>query len=443
MAVIEQVIDTLTFSSKYSCRDKYDYFDTAYTESDESWETHDVTVTTASIDTQSLTFSYNSIENETINMVVFSMESIGTTYGGTVWVNDEIVYKSSDMYVAYLDPSIVGTESTEITVKFQSYTPSHYHKSDYDSVSNEYNYDTTEGAYGGAVYTKNHEGVLVVNNITLKIYTGDDFVSAPSTSSLFAGVNDTAKKVTDIFIGVNGVAKKVSDAWIGVNGIARKFWPCLELKDVPAGSIIQLDEAGDGVLVDYIIVAQNHYLNDTNTEGHTVFMRKPIVNTKSKYGNNEYGQSYDGEALDVFVNNTWKASLDGKIIMKLMDITIPCTRWDSPYTSSITRQIWVPARAEIDNSSDWVDHHEAPCFTYFETITTNAARIAYTDSGSASAWWTRSCVEGTNPYVRVVNENGVFTNYGQTASTGVRPVFCLPNSLPVSKISEGIYDLIL
>ena len=442
MATIVSTTSDVRLESKYKC---YNTEDVRYYYDGESHVITDRNVSSPSTATATITFNY-SLPNEAINMAVLQMTSGNNTYGGSLYVNEDGVYLSGGVYTYYLDPSILGTSTTSFELKFRTNTPVHSHATGYDSrtYSHSSSLTDTEGNYIQVdVYTliKNHTGLLNLTDITLKIYTGDDLVSAPSTSALFVGVDDVAKKVTDIFVGVDGVARKVSDAWIGINGVARKFWPCLELKDVPPGSIIQLDETGTGTLVDYIVVAQNQYLNETNTEGHTVFMRKNLLTTKSKHGDNSSGENYVNEALDKYVNETWKATLDGRIIMKLMKITIPCTKWNNPYVTTAERQVWVPARGEIDSS--FSEKYTAICFPYFETITTNAARIAYDDNGTAQAWWTRSCVEGTNPYVRVVNASGAFSNYNQTNNLGVRPVFCLPNSLPVSLISEGQYDLIL
>ena len=260
---------------------------------------------------------------------------------------------------------------------------------------------------------------------------------------LQAAMYDVAKLIKQMYVGVNGKAKRVANAWVGVNGVARKIWPCVILKDLPAGSVVQVDETGDGTLVDYIVVAQNHYLNSTNTKEHTVFMRKNLLNATTKYGDNTYGESYIGESLDTYVNNSWRASLSDKLFPILMKITIPCNKWTSPYTSSAERQIWVPSKDEIDPS---YIKNEGPCFEYFTTRTTNADRIAYTADGTARNWWTRSCVEGMGQdgaYVRIINSSGSGSNYTQTQSHYCRPVFCLPSDLPVSPISSTTYDLVL
>lgn len=441
MAIITSTTPAISFSSNYTCTHVVYEYDTGDAGGDFT-QTVSQSASSSSWDTKTITFNYSIPTDEAINMAVLQLTSINSTYGGTLEINDSTVYSNASIYTVYLEPSDIGTTSTTFTLKFRTATPVHSHSSNYDSKTTTMGSSDSAGAEYYHTYKKNHTGILNLDNITLKIYAGDDFSSVPSTTALFVGVGGVAKKVTDIFVGVNGVARKVSDAWIGVNGVARKFWPCLELKDVPAGSIIQLDEAGDGTLVDYIVVAQNHYLNDINTEGHTVFMRKNLVDTTVKYGNNTYGEAYVGESLDTYINETWKASLDGRIIMKLMDITIPCNKWSSPYTSSAERQIWVPARDEIDPS---YVKNEGPCFEYFIDKTTKADKIAYTANGTARAWWTRSCVEGmgSDGYVRVINTSGSPSNYKQSNSCYCRPVFCLPNSLPVSLISEGQYDLIL
>lgn len=441
MAVITSTASDVRLESKYTCYNRkwkrYYHYETLVSSWSENWTSSSTTATTT------ITFNYTLPSNEPINMVVLQMTQSNNTYGGSLYLNNEGIYLSGGMYTVYLEPSSLGSSSTSFELKFLTYTPSHTHSSSSMTHTSDWGEEWYDSDHVDMwdTFTLQHTGLLNLTDITLKIYAGDDFASAPSTSALFVGVDDVAKKVTDIFVGVDGVARKVSDAWIGINGVARKFWPCLELKDVPPGSIIQLDETGTGTLVDYIVVAQNQYLDETNTEGHTVFMRKNLLTTKSKHGDNTYGENYVNEALDKYVNGTWKATLDGRILMKIMKITIPCTKWTDPYKTTAERQVWVPARGEIDPS--FSEKYTAICFPYFETITTNAARIAYDDNGTAQAWWTRSCVEGTNPYVRVVNANGAFSNYSQTNNLGVRPVFCLPNSLPVSLISEGQYDLIL
>lgn len=173
-------------------------------------------------------------------------------------------------------------------------------------------------------------------------------------------------------------------------------------------------------------------------------MRKNLLSEDVEYGNNTYGESYVGESLDTYVNEAWKATLDGRIILKLMNITIPCNQWSSPYHTTAERQVWIPSKDEIDEA--YTGKHEGPCFEYFIGKNTNADRIAYTDNGTARVWWTRSCVEGMGSdgaYIRVVNASGAFNTYGQKGNYYCRPVFCLPASLPVSQVSEGTYDLIL
>ena len=398
----------------------------------------DMYTSSASTGSQAVTFTYDSLSNQTVNMAVLTFTGSNTTYGGMVYINDTQVYKNNDIYTFYLDPTTLGTTSTSFNFKFKSYTTAHNHLNDYDSKTLVSSTSSGTTIYH---YKKSHSSSITLSNVTLKIYTGEDFITVPSTCGIFVGVNGVAKKVNDIFVGVSGVAKKVSEAWVGVGGLARKIWPSVELKDVPVGSKLQLDEDGNGHIFNYIVVAQNHYLNDTNTEGHTVLMREQLLDTTSKFGNNSWGLAYEGEELDIYINETWKASLSGNIILKLMNITIPTSEWSSPYTSSIERQIWIPSRGEL--YEDYTTTHEGPCFEYFINKTDNSYRIACTSDGTARPWWTRSCVEGSNPYARSIMVSGAITNNPQGIALYCRPVFCLSNSLPVALISDGVYDLVV
>ena len=174
-------------------------------------------------------------------------------------------------------------------------------------------------------------------------------------------------------------------------------------------------------------------------------MRKELLDQTTKFGENTYGEAYIGEDLDTYVNQAWKATLDGRIILKLMNITIPCNKWSSPYTSTAERQIWVPSWSEL--SETYTDEPgEGTCFEYFIGKNTNADRIAKTSNGTAQVWWTRSCLKGMGSdgaYIRVIIATGNSNSYGQHGSYRCRPVFCLPADLPVSQLSEGTYDLIL
>ena len=442
MATIISTVDNISMSSTYTCTTTI--WRTIYS-GGQSTQVQGYNTSGGSVATQSITFNYSDIGTEKVNMAILSLTSVRNTLGGTFSVNGTKVYPSGGKYTVYLNPSDIGATSTTFDLSFITYTQGHSHQSGYDSKTDETVISISSMHHTYEYKTmKSHTGTLDLGDITLKIYTGDDSVAVPSISALFVGIDGVAKKVTDMLVGINGVAKKIPDAWIGINGIARKFWPCLELQNVTPGNIIKIDEAGDGTLVDYIVVAQDHYLNDINTQRHTVLMRKNVLNTTSNFGNNTYGEAYVGEALDTYINEAWKASLDGRIILKLMNITIPCNKWSSPYTSSAERQIWVPSRDEIDPS--YTEKHEGPVFAYFENKTANADRIATTSDGTARAWWTRSCVEGMGSdgaYIRVITTTGMFNNYSQSGAFYCRPVFCLPANLPVSQLSEGTYDLIL
>ena len=442
MATITSTVNDFTMQSSYTCTTgwitRVNNYGTEILSSN-------VVTSSASMESKTITFNYSDIGTEKVNMAILQLTSVSNTYGGTFRVNETQVYPSGGKYTVYLTPSDIGTTSATFDLSFVTYTQQHSHMTGYDSLTSEVIQSTNQGLITKYTSKTSHTGKLQLGEITLKIYTGDDVINVPSIAGFFVGESDVARKVSDMYIGVSNKARKISDGWVGINGVARKFWPCLALQNVAAGSILKLDEKGDGNLVDYIVVAQNHYLNDINTKEHTVLMRKELLDQTTKFGENTYGEAYIGEDLDTYVNQAWKATLDGRIILKLMNITIPCNKWSSPYTSTAERQIWVPSWSEL--SETYTDEPgEGTCFEYFIGKNTNADRIAKTSNGTAQVWWTRSCLKGMGSdgaYIRVIIATGNSNSYGQHGSYRCRPVFCLPADLPVSQLSEGTYDLIL
>lgn len=241
MAVITSTASNVSLSSRYTCTHYRETFDSSYDPND-NYVTNSYDASYPSEDSTTITFSYTIPAGETVNIAILSLTSASNTYGGgSLKINDEEVYKSSGKYIVYLNPSDLGASSTTFTLKFRTYNPTHSHSSNYDSHTSSVD-SRTEGYYEYHTYKKSHTGTLTLSNITLNIYTGDDAANVPSTPLIAVGVNDVARKVSDIYVGVNGVARKVSDAWVGINGVARKIWPCLALRDVPVGSLIQLTE---------------------------------------------------------------------------------------------------------------------------------------------------------------------------------------------------------
>ena len=442
MATITSTVNDFTMQSSYTCTTgwlmRYSSYGTEMLSSN-------VVASSASMENKTITFNYQNIGTEKVNMAILQLTSVLNTFGGTFRVNGTQVYPSGGKYTVYLTPSDIGATSTTFNLSFVTYTEMHSHMTGYDTITEEVVQYSSQHSVIKYTSKTSHTGRLQLGEITLKIYTGDDVINVPSIAGFFVGENDVARKVSDMYIGVSNKARKISDGWVGINGVARKFWPCLALQNVTPGSILKLDEKGDGNLVDYIVVAQNHYLNDINTKEHTVLMRKELLDQTTKFGENTWGEAYIGENLDIYVNEAWKAGLDGRIILKLMNITIPCNQWSSPYTSSAERQVWVPSWSEL-NETYTSEPGEGTCFEYFIGKNTAADRIAKTSNGTAQAWWTRSCLKGMGSdgaYIRIITANGNLNSYGQHASYRCRPVFCLPADLPVSQLSEGTYDLIL
>ena len=446
MAVITSTTSAVQLSSNYTCT-------TEFTEMHVSiggTTTSSVTgqwASTPSTDSKTITFSHSSTSGQTINMAILQLTSTNNTYGGSLKVNGTEVYKHSSIYTVYLDASAIGTTSTSFTLEFQSYNPAHNHLNNYDSKTlvSQNSGITSETVYVYH-YKKYHTGLLNLDNITLKIYTGDDAANVPSTPLICVGVDEIAKKVTDMYVGVNGVAKRISDAWVGINGVARKIWPCLELKDVPVGSLIQLTEDQDGNLALYRVMGHNHYAT-----GSTVLMREQLLTTGRFGKNTSNSDTYFGQTADTYLNTTWKATLHGPLLMKLVPTNISAQKWYAAAAGSVptqSRQIWLPALNEVSafESSSSGYQNESTRFSYFKTHTTTNDLIAYDASGTNQGWWTRSPVFGTKT-AKVIKggSSDPVSNREVTYTTSYwyRPVFCLPGNIPVSPINSTTYDLIL
>ena len=447
MAVITSSHSAVSLSSNYTCTNIQHvrhYYD------GESDILQDYYASSPSAASTTLTFSYSAI-TEPVSMAILSLTSINNTYGGSLKVSGNEVYKASGVYTIYLQPSDIDTTSTSFTLEFKTYTPSHRHLTGYDSRVHTGNTSTTdtEGNYIPVeIYTikKYHTGMLNLDNITLKIYTGDDAANVPSTPLICVGVDEIAKKVTDMYVGVNGVAKRISDAWVGINGVARKIWPCLELKDVPVGSLIQLTEDQDGNLALYRVMGHNHYAT-----GSTVLMREQLLTTGRFGKNTSNSDTYFGQTADTYLNTTWKATLHGPLLMKLVPTNISAQKWYAAAAGSVptqSRQIWLPALNEVSafESSSSGYQNESTRFSYFKTHTTTNDLIAYDASGTNQGWWTRSPVFGTKT-AKVIKggSSDPVSNREVTYTTSCwyRPVFCLPGNIPVSPINSTTYDLIL
>lgn len=402
-------------------------------------------ISTPTTPSQNVTFTYSSLGSEPINTGVITFTTNSPAYGGVIKINGEQVYSNAGVYTLYLDDlSVIGTTSTTLTFTYQTYGAVHSHLNDYDSRTL---VSQNSGIASETVYVyhykKNHSSSLTISNLQLKILTGTDAESANKSSNVYVGVNNLAKRVTDIYAGVGNVAKKIVNGWAGVGGVARKIWPCIKLKDVPVGSLIQIDETGNGSIVQYRVMGHDHY-----AAGNTVLMREKLLINGRQASSTNGSDSYFDQNMDTYLNNTWKATLPGSLIQCLKKTTIKCRTWGGSYGSLVTaeRQIWAPALTEITSYevSDLLAE-EGTRFNYFTTHTAYTDLHAYDTNGTKQYWWTRSAVFGTatGKAVSTSSSDPVSNreiNY--SSATYYRPIFCLSGELPVSPISDGIYDFV-
>ena len=408
----------------------------------------DKSMSTPTAPSKNLTFTYSSLGGEQVNTAVLTI-TVGNNpaYGGYIIVNGEQVYARNGVFTYYLDDlSIIGDTSTTLTVQYKTYGEVHDHRSDYDSKTTS---QSSPGMASEVVYTtkykKNHSSAFSATNVQLRILTGSDAESANKIGHIFVGVNDVAKKVKEMYVGVGGKAKRISAAWVGVNGVARKVFPGVSLGEVPVGSLIQIDEMGDGNLVLYRVMGHNHY-----SQGTTVLMRERLLaKTGSMAASTSNNKNYFGQNMDVYLNTTWRAMINIDLMASLKKTTIGAQNWYAASTCpTAERYIWAPALNEVSawESSSASYQSEGSRFAYFTANSSASALFAYSDDGSAKAeWWTRSPVFGTQT-AKAIDESDTgdpILNREATRSLGYRPVFCLSSDLPAAPLSAGVYDLVL
>lgn len=449
MAIITSTANNIGLSSSFKCTTQITTI-YVYLDGSSSSQVDYMTYSTPSTDSENLVFTYSALPtNEPIQAAVLSMTGSNSAFGGVVKVNDEFVPKSVDQYVTYLDTSIIGSTSTTITVSFQSYGHTYNHKSDADSsrlVSTSSSGNASEYTETRQYY-KSHEGALTLSDITLTIYTGNDSISVPSTSTVLVGVDGVAKKVTDMFVGVNGTAKKVSEAWIGVNGKAKKIFPTFILGMLSPGDIVKIDEMGDGNFAEWIVMHQNYY-----GANQTILMRKNcLAGSSMKLASTSTSSSsnaYFNKTADNYLTNNWLLNTGYFTFQKiLLETTIMVKSWSNNNLATETRKIWLPSAVNVSPGSFSATQTEEPNggFDYFLSNDTAAARKACSDSDTSSYiyWWTRSTVGGTHPYCKAVGSNGDLRNDSCGSSRYLRPVINIAADNYVKFVSTGVYKLIV
>lgn len=395
-------------------------------------------------DSETITFTYDTIDLSTVNMVVIQMKGTNTLFGGSVHVNDEYASSVQGVYTAYLEPSTLTATSASYVVDFTTLTPHHNHYNDADSetiLSGGTNHSRIQ-------YIKHHSALLTLSEITLKIYTGEDVIARPAVAQMFVGVDNVAKKIANMFVGVNNKAKPIASAWIGVNGKAKKIFPTFTLGMLSPGDVVKIDEMGDGNLVEWIVMHQNYYGED-----QTVLMRKYLLDAGAQRLNYEggsgssYSNPYFGKTVDNYLTNNWLLSTGYLTFQKMvLETTISVKYWSGGTVQSEARKVWLPSAVNISPSSFSSQQDDDPVggFDYFITNDNNTARKAYlaSDLTAAKYWWTRSTTGGTHPHCKAVGDSGSLRNDPYYNGRYLRPVINVSANNFIRIDMDGSYILL-
>ena len=186
-----------------------------------------------------------------------------------------------------------------------------------------------------------------------------------------------------------------------------------QASDFVEGDIVKLNE--DGVAVEFYI-AKHSYEFDLNGAGRILLVRKAVHSTM--YWHTSSGNEYDGCGVDVWLNGTYKQTLDPEVQDAIGSTTFKYTTSDDDLTT-LSRSVFLPSMTELGltNSKANIEGYKLPiASTLVPAINT---------SNSATTMWTRTIRIGYST-IFYVGSDGTATYESRDNKYGIRPCLTLP-----------------
>ena len=173
--------------------------------------------------------------------------------------------------------------------------------------------------------------------------------------------------------------------------------------------------------------------------GHTLLLRKELLN--EAYIFDEDSGYYRDSSIDIFLNNDFIAILDPSIQNAIVDTDITITAESNSSsietnTEIIPRKVFLLSYTEVGLSGSELANEEGRALKYFEGMD---SRIAYLDK-EASSWWLRTSYTWYDNTAWGISPEGGGGGGGVNYENGVRPAFCLENTVLIEesdKVIEG------
>lgn len=264
--------------------------------------------------------------------------------------------------------------------------------------------------------------------------------------TIYTGVANVARKVTQPYVGVGGVARKVKNGYVGVNGVARQFFSgSVTINDLSVGSSVYTTVGGEKT--EFLVVHKGlpSTAYDSSCNGIWLLM-KDIYQTDTVYNNSgswyeDYTQCDIQDTLNTILGNFSSA-----VQNSIKQVKIPYLRYtyeENVETCTLcsgsdgfSTKLFLLSFREVGEqtfNSDYPD--EGAQLSYFTASSTRESRrIAYYNS-KATSWWLRSPVThgedgvGYAEFARYVTDSGDCTYGWKWETRGVRPALIIPSTM--------------
>lgn len=173
--------------------------------------------------------------------------------------------------------------------------------------------------------------------------------------------------------------------------------------------------------IPYIVVSSKYNRN-------TLLLRKDVLDTP--FSLNDYSSFYPDSELDIILNNDFYSTLS-KINDKILETEISVTTESAigisgTSTENIKRKIFILSCSEMGISSENMAQ-EGTLLKYFKNIDNRIALC----NGKKSSTWLRTPNTFYVSCSYVIGANNKIGSTNVYDKNGIRPAFCVQNSLPV------------
>lgn len=179
------------------------------------------------------------------------------------------------------------------------------------------------------------------------------------------------------------------------------------LSNLPVGAVFQVDETGDGTLVDFVKLK-----GDYESSGRTLVRRASVINVTTIFSSSPYGP-YEDTELDTSLNVTYYGTLSPKLKSAIQNVEIHAYP-----STTLNRKVFAPSITE----------------TGFLSYTGDGTKIQGVTWPSAPGnYWTRSGYSGSTSEACYITSAG--TSWGSASRSGngfyVLPMFTLPSDFEI------------